>query len=51
MGACLLFLGDTCIPGTNQAARVFNRFRTEPQLVGIKNNIPAAVLLSPAEFA
>ncbi len=33
-----------------QAARVFERLQTEPQLIVLKNNAPAAVLLSPEEY-
>ena len=33
-----------------QAARIFDRLHTESQLVVLKNNQPAAVILSPAEF-
>lgn len=34
-----------------QAAQVFERLKSEPQLVVLKNNVPAGVLLSPAEFS
>ena len=34
-----------------QAAKVFDRLRDEAQLVVLKNNTPAAVLLSPEEFS
>ncbi len=34
-----------------QASRIFDRLHTESQLVVLKNNQPAAVILSPAEFA
>ena len=34
-----------------QAARVFDRLQEESQLIVLKNNAPAAVLLSPAEYA
>ncbi len=33
-----------------QASRIFDRLHTEDQLVVLKNNQPAAVILSPAEF-
>ena len=33
-----------------QATKVFDRLRDESQLIVLKNNVPAAVLLSPAEF-
>lgn len=34
-----------------QATQVFDRLQDEPQLVVLKNNIPAAILLSPSEFS
>ena len=34
-----------------QASRIFDRLHTENQLVVLKNNQPAAVILSPAEYA
>nr|WP_307990912.1 type II toxin-antitoxin system Phd/YefM family antitoxin [uncultured Niameybacter sp.] len=34
-----------------QASRIFDRLRTEKQLVVLKNNAPSAVILSPEEFA
>ena len=34
-----------------QASRIFDRLHTENQLVVLKNNQPAAVILSPAEFS
>ena len=34
-----------------QASRIFDRLHTESQLVVLKNNQPAAVILSPQEFA
>lgn len=34
-----------------KATQVFERLRQEPQLVVLKNNVPAAVLLSPEEFS
>jgi len=33
-----------------QAARIFDRLHTESQLVVLKNNQPAAVILSPSEY-
>ena len=33
-----------------QATKVFDRLRDESQLVVLKNNVPAAVLLSPEEY-
>lgn len=33
-----------------QAAQVFDRLRSEKQLIVLKNNAPAAVLLSPEEY-
>lgn len=46
---------NTLIPITlfnkGQASRIFDRLRTENQLVVLKNNQPAAVILSPEEFA
>ena len=33
-----------------QATQVFDRLKNEPQLVVLKNNVPAAILLSPEEF-
>lgn len=33
-----------------QATQVFERLKSEPQLVVLKNNVPAAILLSPEEF-
>ncbi len=33
-----------------QASRIFDRLHTENQLIVLKNNQPAAVILSPAEF-
>ena len=33
-----------------QAARIFDRLHSESQLVVLKNNQPAAVILSPSEF-
>lgn len=34
-----------------QASRIFDRLHTENQLIVLKNNQPAAVILSPAEFS
>ena len=34
-----------------QASRIFDRLHLESQLVVLKNNQPAAVILSPAEYA
>lgn len=34
-----------------QATQVFERLKNEPQLVVLKNNVPAAILLSPEEFS
>ncbi len=34
-----------------QATQVFERLKNEPQLVVLKNNVPAAILLSPDEFS
>ena len=33
-----------------QASRIFDRLRTERQLVVLKNNQPTAVILSPEEY-
>lgn len=33
-----------------EASKVFDRLKDEPQLVVLKNNVPAAILLSPDEF-
>lgn len=33
-----------------QASKIFDRLRTERQLVVLKNNAPSAVILSPAEY-
>ena len=33
-----------------QAARIFDRLHSESQLIVLKNNQPAAVILSPSEF-
>ena len=34
-----------------QASRIFDRLHTENTLIVLKNNQPAAVILSPAEFS
>lgn len=34
-----------------QASRIFDRLHSENRLVVLKNNQPAAVILSPSEFA
>lgn len=34
-----------------QATQVFDRLKTEPQLVVLKDNVPVAILLSPDEFS
>ena len=34
-----------------QASRIFDRLNSENQLIVLKNNQPAAVILSPAEFS
>lgn len=34
-----------------QATQIFDRLKNEKQLVVLKNNAPAAILLSPAEFS
>ena len=34
-----------------QASRIFDRLRTETELIVLKNNQPAAVILSPEEFS
>ena len=45
---------DSLVPITQfnrgQASRIFDRLHTESQLIVLKNNQPAAVILSPAEF-
>lgn len=33
-----------------QASKIFDRLRTERQLVVLKNNTPSAVILSPEEY-
>lgn len=46
---------DCLIPITQfnkgQASRIFDRLRTEKQLIVLKNNAPSAVILSPEEYA
>ena len=34
-----------------QASRIFDRLRTERQLIVLKNNQPSAVILSPEEYS
>ncbi len=34
-----------------QASRIFDRLRSEPQLIVLKNNQPSAVILAPEEYA
>lgn len=34
-----------------QASHIFDRLRTEKQLIVLKNNQPSAVILSPEEYA
>ena len=45
---------DSLIPITlfnrGQASRIFDRLRTENRLIVLKNNQPAAVILSPQEY-
>ena len=45
---------DSLIPITQfnrgQASRIFDRLHTENQLIVLKNNQPAAIILSPSEF-
>ena len=33
-----------------QASRIFDRLRSEKQLIVLKNNVPSAVILSPEEY-
>ena len=33
-----------------QAAKIFDRLRSEPELIVLKNNQPSAVILSPDEY-
>lgn len=46
---------DRLVPITQfnrgQASRIFDRLNTESQLIVLKNNQPAAVILSPTEFS
>ena len=45
---------DSLIPITQfnrgQASRIFDRLHTESRLIVLKNNQPAAIILSPSEF-
>ena len=45
---------DSLVPITQfnrgQASRIFDRLHTESQLIVLKNNQPAAIILSPSEF-
>ena len=45
---------DSLVPITQfnrgQASRIFDRLHTETQLIVLKNNQPAAIILSPSEF-
>ena len=45
---------DSLVPITQfnrgQASRIFDRLHTEHQLIVLKNNQPAAIILSPSEF-
>lgn len=45
---------DRLIPITQfnrgQASRIFDRLHTENRLIVLKNNQPAAIILSPSEF-
>ena len=45
---------DSLVPITQfnrgQASRIFDRLHTENRLIVIKNNQPAAIILSPSEF-
>ncbi len=34
-----------------QASRIFDRLRSEPELIVLKNNQPSAVILAPEEYA
>lgn len=47
-------LFDTLVPITQfnrgQASRIFDRLHTVDQLIVLKNNQPAAVILSPQEY-
>ena len=33
-----------------QASKIFDRLRSEPELIGLKNNQPSAVILAPDEY-
>ena len=45
---------DRLVPITqfnrDQASRIFDRLHTESRLIVLKNNQPAAIILSPSEF-
>ena len=45
---------DSLVPITQfnrgQASRIFDRLHNENQLIVVKNNQPAAIILSPSEF-
>ena len=45
---------DSFVPITQfnrgQASRIFDRLHTENRLIVLKNNQPAAIILSPSEF-
>ena len=45
---------DSLVPITpfnrGQASRIFDRLHNENQLIVLKNNQPAAIILSPSEF-
>ena len=45
---------DSLVPITQfnrgQASRIFDRLHTESRLIVLKNNQPAAIILSPSEF-
>ena len=45
---------DSLVPITQfnrgQASRIFDRLHTESQVIVLKNNQPAAIILSPSEF-
>ena len=46
---------DSLVPITQfnrgQASRIFDRLRDERQIIVLKNNQPAAIILSPEEYA
>ena len=52
--ACTADILDSLVPITQfnrgQASRIFDRLHTESQLIVLKNNQPAAIILSPSEF-